>query len=111
MGQIIAIVIGAFVISGITYIVTKNRNMYSDVHEIKATLITPPRTALNPRPNPGLIDVVDSHGKMLSTLLTGTKALIADSKPDDGSTSRDALERIEAEQLRVAEQNVTETEP
>jgi hypothetical protein len=102
VGQIVAMVVGAFIVSAVTYIVTKNRSMYVDVHEIKATLITPAKTQLNPRPNPGLIDIVASHGRMLDTLLVGTKALIADSKPNDGSTSKDALNRIEREQTRVA---------
>ena len=104
IGQIVAIVVGALVVSVITYIFTKNRAMYSDVHEIKSVLITPPKTPLNPRPVPGLIDIVAGHGRMLNTLLTGTKALIADSKPNDGSTSKDALNRIEEEQSRVAEE-------
>jgi hypothetical protein len=102
VGQIIAIVVGALLVSIITYIFTRNRTMYHDVREIKEVLITPSKTPLNPRPQPGLIDVVASHGRMLSTLLTGTKALIADTKPNDGSTSRDALDRIEEEQARVA---------
>jgi hypothetical protein len=102
IGQIIAIVVAAFAVSAITFVVTKNRTMYSDVREIKATLITPHRTPLNPHPPLGLIDIVASHGRMLNTLLTGTRALIADSKPNDGSTSRDALDRIEEEQSRLA---------
>jgi len=102
VGQIVAIVIGAFVVWVAGYVFAKNRTMYGDVREMKRALITEPATPLNPNPTPGLIDVVSTHSQMLNTLLTGTKALIADSQANDGHTSRDALDRIEAEQARVA---------
>jgi len=102
VGQIVAIVIGAFVVWVAGYVFAKNRTMYSDVREMKRALITEPVTPLNPNPTKGALDVIADHTRMLNTLLTGTKALITDSKPNDGESSRDALDRIEAEQARVA---------
>lgn len=58
VAQTIAIVLGAFIISGTTYVVTRNRQMYGDVREIKHVLITPEPTKLEPEPKKGLIDVV-----------------------------------------------------
>jgi hypothetical protein len=101
--QVLVIVIAALVISIIGYVFKRNRSMYNDVHEIKDVLITPKPTSLNPNPPKGLIAVVADHTTTLAVLLAGTKELVADKAQNDGSTSRDALNRIEKEQVRVAE--------
>ena len=56
--ELIAIVVGAIAVSSLTYIVTRNRQMYGDVKDMKHALITPEPTSLEPSPKPGLIDVV-----------------------------------------------------
>lgn len=101
VSQIVAIVVGTFIISAVTYIASKNRAMYGDVHDIKRVLITPAPTLLDPRPVPGLIDVVSTHGRQLDALLLTGKALIVDKNQTNGVTQQ-ALDRIEAEQSRVA---------
>lgn len=108
VSQVIAIVVAAFTISGVTYVFTKNRGMYKLVRSIYSMLTTAKPTALEPHPPLGLVDVVADHGRKLDTLLTGTKALIVDTQANQGSTSRDALKRIEQEQRRVAEEHAGE---
>lgn len=108
VSQIIAIVVGAFLISGITYIFARNRAMYQDVSEMKRALITPTPSALQPHPQRGLVDVVADHTRKLNVLLGVGKALVADSRSDDGATSRDAIDRIETEQARVAAEHADE---
>lgn len=66
-----------------------------DVREIKGVLITPEPTPLVPNPPEGLIDVVAGLVKTAGANLQGTVALIKDSKPDDGSSGRDVLNRID----------------
>ena len=108
VGQIIAIVVAAFLISGITYVFTKNRAMYAMVRAIYAMLTTAKPTDLNPHPTHGLVDVVQDHSRKLDALILTGKALIVDSKIDNGKTSRDALNRIEVEQARVATELATD---
>jgi len=74
-----------------------------DVRDMKNVLITPDPTPLVPNPNKGLVDVVAGLVKSATLTQEGTKALLKDSKPDNGSTSRDVLNRIEAEQTRLAD--------
>jgi len=90
-----AIVIGAAVVAIGTWsirknheILARNRAISTDVHEIKVALIGAEPTELNQNPQPGLIKVVEGHSSML-------KDLLADKKPNGGSTTRDAIDRIE----------------
>jgi hypothetical protein len=101
--QVIILVVAALAVSLIGYVFKKNRGMYTDLHDIKDVLITPKPSGLVPHPEPGLVEIVAGHTKTLNTLLKGTEALIVDKGTNDGSTSRDALNRIEEEQARVAE--------
>lgn len=48
-----------------------------------------------------ILNVLADHSKLLATLLGGTATLIADTQPNDGSTSRDMLDEIVSEQQRV----------
>jgi hypothetical protein len=73
------------------------------VHEIKIVLVGEEKTPFNPNPKKGLITTVDGLVDTLQLNLTGTKALIVDSKPNDGSTSRDALDRIDEGMKRIAD--------
>jgi len=90
------------------------------VGSVLAVLTTPLPTELNPRPTPGLVEAVmgkgglvdtvaelkvtstsnqrllADHSRQLSVLMTGSAALVKDIHTDDGSSSRDALDRIEA---------------
>jgi hypothetical protein len=101
--QILILVVAGLAVSVIGYVFKKNSNMANDVRDIKDVLITPKPTGLVPRPPEGLVDIVAGHTRALDTLLRGTQALIVDKGTNDGSTSRDALNRIEEEQARVAE--------
>lgn len=56
-------------------------SLSKDVREIKGVLITPAPTPLVPHPPKGLVDNVAD--------------LLRDSKPDNGSSSRDVLDRID----------------
>ena len=89
----------------------KNQQIADDVHEIKTVLTGAEPSGLVPNPPPGVVKslnaleaTVAGHTKSLGTLLRGTAALIADSKPNDGSTSRDTLNIIVDEQNRVADE-------
>jgi hypothetical protein len=60
-----------------------------------AVLITPAPTPLVPDPPKGLVDIVAGLVKSATLTQEGTTALLRDSKPDDGSSSRDVLNRID----------------
>jgi hypothetical protein len=76
--------------------ITKRLDKLTDtVEEVKGVLVTPAPTLLNPHPASGLIDTVAGLAKSSKINLEGTAALIKDSKPDDGSSSRDVLDRID----------------
>jgi len=74
-----------------------------DLHDIKDVLITPSPTKLVPKPAKGLIDTVADLQVTVQAGVAGVGALIRDSQPDAGTTSRDALNRIETEQDRLRE--------
>lgn len=71
-----------------------------DVHELKVAVVGEEATKYHPR-RPGLVEIVADMQRTVGATLTGTAALVKDSKPDEGSTSRDALDRIEIEQDRL----------
>lgn len=73
------------------------------VNQLFDIMVTKEPTPLDPHPRKGVVDVVADHTKSLGALLDGTKELVADKAVNDGSSSRDALIRIEKEQVRVAE--------
>jgi hypothetical protein len=66
-----------------------------DVRDIKGVLITPEPTPLVPNPERGLVDKVADLMTKATLTASGTAALLRDSRPNDGSTSRDVLDRIE----------------
>ena len=111
--QVLVLVIAALVVALVTgivsYVLRKNREMYrrnlaiaNDVHEIKVVLTGRPPTDLDRSPPAGLVEVVAGHTKTLATLLRASATLIADTKPNDGSSTKDTLNVIVAEQDRVA---------
>jgi hypothetical protein len=93
---LVGVIVGLVVIGLpllIRYLVRLGRGQ----ERIMAVLITPEPTPLVPNPPKGLVDVVAGLVKTSKASLAGTAALIKDSKPNDGSTSRDVLDRIEAQ--------------
>jgi hypothetical protein len=50
---------------------------------------------------PGLVEKVKDLQRSVNVSVAGVGALVADSKPDDGTTGRDVLNRIEAEGVRL----------
>jgi hypothetical protein len=65
------------------------------VERIMTVLITPKPTDLVPNPPPGLVETVSKLVMAQTPNLRGTAALIRDSQPDDGSSSRDVLDKID----------------
>ena len=63
---------------------------------------------LNPFPPKGLIIQVREQGALLETIAEQVTQLVADSKPDAGHTSRDAVDRVAIEQGRVAIEHAAE---
>jgi hypothetical protein len=90
--ETVAIILGSFVIALLTWSVghfTERLNQAaSDARETRIALVGEEPNDLNPNPKPGLVAVVSSHSEMLA-------ALVADKKPNGGSTTRDAINRIE----------------
>jgi hypothetical protein len=54
-----------------------------------------PVTDLDPAGTKGLVVTVAEHTEALSALTRGVGSLLADTKPDNGTTGKDALNRIE----------------
>ena len=75
---------------------------------IAGVLSTPSPTVLNPFPPKGLIIQVREQGALLETIAEQVTQLVADSKPDAGHTSRDAVDRVAIEQGRVAIEHAAE---
>lgn len=90
--ETVAIVLGSFIIAivtwGSSHIMSKINQAAYDARETRIALVGEEPSDLNPSPRPGLVTVVEEHSKMLS-------ALVADKKPNGGSTTRDAIDRIE----------------
>ena len=70
------------------------RRLVKDVHDLKVAVVGEPANDYHPEV-PGLVKIVDGIVTSQKANLQGTAALIRDSKPDDGSTSRDVLDRID----------------
>ena len=111
-------VTGAFVVSN-----KRRQSMKHKVDQIFVALVGEPATEFNPRPTPGLVARVEEyqkqnvarkelgdeiviqfadHKRVVTALIAkvdniqaNVTALVADSKPNGGSTSRDQLNRIE----------------
>ena len=99
---LIGIVVGLVVV-GLPLLIRYLVRLGKSMERIMNVLITPDSTPLVPHPTPGLVDVVAGLVKTSNTNLAGTAALIKDSKPDNGSTSRDVLDRIEKTQSQQGE--------
>ncbi len=117
-------VVAAFVISLVTVIATKGRALFHNVEQTTIAVVGRPGTTFHPEPIPGLAQVVpeqgrsivnqgnlllqqgrvlEQHGVVLESLvrkanlvIDKTEALVKDSETNDGSSSRDAINRIEA---------------
>lgn len=61
-----------------------------DVHELKVAVVGDPKYGIR-----GLVKIVDDLVGTADLTQRGTAALIRDSKPDSGTTSRDVLDRID----------------
>jgi hypothetical protein len=70
------------------------RKLIKDVHDLKVAVVGEPANDYHPE-IPGLVKIVDGIVTSQKANLQGTAALIRDSKPDDGSSSRDVLDRID----------------
>lgn len=91
---LIGVVVG-LVVFGLPLLIRYLVRLGKGMERIMNVLITPDPTPLVPHPAPGLVDVVAGLVKTSNTNLRGTAALIRDSQPDDGSSSRDVLDRID----------------
>ena len=65
------------------------------VDTITYVLTGRPSSKLEPHPPPGLVVIVNSLVDTAETTKTAAVALVKDSKPNGGLTSRDVLDRIE----------------
>lgn len=95
LAQILVIVAAGLLVVLIPFIFKAFRRLFSDVHDLKVAVAGDPKYGV-----PGLINTVSDLSKKMSANLAGTRALIVDKEPNDGSTMRDAVDRIEAEQKR-----------
>src|ERR1700678_920969 len=94
-GQVLIGIVIGLVVVGLPLLIRYLVRLGNGQERIMAVLITPDPTPLVPNPPPGLVDVVAGLVKTSRFTLEGTAALIKDSKPDDGSSSRDVLDRID----------------
>ena len=76
--------------------------MAKDMRGLKNAVVTQPVTEFNPSPPPALLDqvanvtkIVERHDEALTELRDNVECLLVDSRENNGSTSRDALKRIE----------------
>jgi hypothetical protein len=93
--QVIIIVAAGLLVVAIPFALKAFRRLFNDVHDLKVAVAGDPKYGV-----PGLINTVRDLSDKMSLNLSGTTALIKDSKPDEGSSSRDALNRIEANQQK-----------
>lgn len=84
----VLVAVGSWSIRKNRELLDRNRSMSSDIVDIKNALIGAVPSPLDPRPRPGLISVVNVHSEML-------RDLVADKNTNGGSTTRDAINRIE----------------
>jgi hypothetical protein len=70
------------------------RRLVKDVHDLKVAVVGEPANEYHGEVK-GLVKIVDGLVDSQKANLRGTAALIRDSKPDDGSSSRDVLDRID----------------
>jgi hypothetical protein len=128
--QVAIIVIAAFIVGTVGWLAKrwlkraadKEASRTKDMQEVKSTLgelrsalITDAPTPFNPFPQKKLVDrfnelwashfelkrTVDRLDAHVSGIKTDTSALVKDSETNKGSTMRDSVDRIEAEQERL----------
>lgn len=123
-GEVLIVVLGGILSTGaiaaLTSMIRTIRGVARDVREATEALVGARPSPMNPNPAKGLIEVVRQHdrqlnsqGRTLSVLLTGTKVLIDQrERPRDDNghdlTYQDALRRITEEQQRVARESASE---
>lgn len=121
---------GAAIIALVTYVFTRARVMFGDVRQTRRAVVGQPGTKFHPEAIPGLASVVPEqgrdivrqgalllqqgellkqHGLVLESLvskanLVNDKAdlLVKDTKSNDGTSSSDKLDRIEAAVSHIA---------
>ena len=121
---VIGVVAAAAVIALVTYVFTKSRVMYHKIDRVDEAVVGREKSRYEPDPPPGLAaiavenradiasqrsmliqygDALTRHGRILERLLTKTDLvidradlLVKDTLADDGSSQRDAIDRIEA---------------
>jgi hypothetical protein len=98
--QVLIIISGGLALIVLPFLAKIAYNLVHDVHEIKVVLVGEQPTPLNPSPPAGMISNVNKLMDLAGANLVGTKALIDDKTPNDGSSMRDAIDRIEVEQQR-----------
>lgn len=110
--EIVTFVIAGVVLAIVTgigkYIMTKGKERsvrieqtLETVKDLQSALVTPKATALNPRPQMGLIDavghlseVVGVLGTQLTKIQLNTTKLVTDMKPESADSSRAVLDAV-----------------
>jgi len=79
--QVLVIVVGGLLMIGIPILIRFLSRISSDVHYLIVAWVGEKPSRRNPHPKPGMMASVDR--------------LVKDSKPGDGTTSRDVIDRID----------------
>ena len=69
--------------------------LFSGQKAMMVVLTGRPVTTLDPAGSPGLVKTVGEHTEALRVLTMGVAAILADTKPHNGTTGKEALNRIE----------------
>jgi len=64
--QFLILVMSSLLVTGVIWIVKHSRRIGTSVEDMKRALITPKPTPLTPRPDPGLIERMDTFSAMMS---------------------------------------------